>query len=454
MKLTPLHLALGVNGSDLSMDLIRKACAQAVKEQQDLEWKSALPLTVPADKAEGRDEQQDELAKDIAAMANTRGGMIVYGVAEKRGTNAASKVDSVGQPDDVTIQNIRRVASNLIYPPVFGLEFRWLSATVGHDTVLVLKVGKSVEAPHLVRPRKQPPGTGFWFAVPYRNGPDTEWMPEKMIESAYRERLANRRLREQDLRELHADLVTTAVSLTVNGSVVAVARPENPLPAIPRVLDQSKAATIFDRAWHSPWHHYLHSLVAADHVLREAETKPALRRFRQWETQLVQTGSGGIYQAAIAELHIDGSVGIALCRAGAFGPSDPAESGAVSTVDLDQAALNLFTLAQQAARDLEIPGDFEVRLSVEPPQSRFRHPADGRPGSRPGGQDPSPGPGAAHLAHSAPWRTYFGRLMVRSARTRTAPVYRISADAQLGGRPNYGTPDPRDDDGCIQPSHQ
>ena len=119
------------------MDLIRKACAQAVKEQQDLEWKSALPLTVPADKAEGRDEQQDELAKDIAAMANTRGGMIVYGVAGKRGTNATSKVDSVGRPDDVTIQNIRRVASNLIYPPVFGLEFRWLSATVGHDTVLV-----------------------------------------------------------------------------------------------------------------------------------------------------------------------------------------------------------------------------------------------------------------------------------------------------------------------------
>lgn len=103
-------------------------------------------------------------------------------------------------------------------------------------------------------------------------------MPEKTIESAYRERLANRRLREQDLRELHADLVTTAVSLTVNGPVVAVARPENPLPAIPRVLDQSKAATIFDRAWHSPWHPYLHSLVAADHVLREAETKPSLRR--------------------------------------------------------------------------------------------------------------------------------------------------------------------------------
>ena len=48
MPLTPLHLALGVNGSDLSMDLIRKACAQAVKEQQDLEWKSSSAPHCPS----------------------------------------------------------------------------------------------------------------------------------------------------------------------------------------------------------------------------------------------------------------------------------------------------------------------------------------------------------------------------------------------------------------------
>jgi hypothetical protein len=42
VKLTPLHLALGVNGIDLSMDLVRRACTQAVSEREDLDWKSKL----------------------------------------------------------------------------------------------------------------------------------------------------------------------------------------------------------------------------------------------------------------------------------------------------------------------------------------------------------------------------------------------------------------------------
>jgi Putative DNA-binding domain len=378
VKLTPIHLALGVNSGDLSMDLVREACAQAVKERDDLDWKSALPLTLPADNTAGRNEQQDELAKDIAAMANTRGGLIAYGVAQKKGTNAASGVVSVGEPDDVTIQNIRRVASSLISPPVTGLTFHWLLAKDNDDVVLVLEISRSVEAPHLVRPKKQPPGTGFWFAVPYRNGPDTEWMPEKMIESAYRDRLANRRQREQDLRQLHADLVTSA-SLIPSPSVVAFARPENPLPASPRILNQLKAAGIFQRAWNSPWKDHFHSLVSAEWVLSDAETKPGLRRFRQTGTHLVPTRDGGVNHWAIAELHSDGSVGFALARGGAFGPTEQAQPGALGTVDLDQCALNLFILAQHAAGDLRIPGDFEVRLSVEPANTRFRVPGDTRP---------------------------------------------------------------------------
>jgi hypothetical protein len=80
-------------------------------------------------------------------MANTRGGIIVYGVAGVPGTNAASHVTSVGDRDEVTTQNIRRVVSNLIYPPVTGLAFHWLPATDNDDQVLLLEVGRSVEAP-------------------------------------------------------------------------------------------------------------------------------------------------------------------------------------------------------------------------------------------------------------------------------------------------------------------
>ena len=123
------------------MELVRQACAQAVQERDDLDWKSTLPLTLPAGKEPGRDAQQDELAKDIAAMANSRGGLIIYGVAETRGANAASHIESVGEPDETTLQNIRRVASNLIYPPVTTLALRWLTSQESEDVALALEVG-------------------------------------------------------------------------------------------------------------------------------------------------------------------------------------------------------------------------------------------------------------------------------------------------------------------------
>lgn len=380
MNLTPLHLALGVSNGELSMAMVEAACELGVTEREDLDWKSTLPLTLPAENSVGRSEQQDELAKDIAAMANTRGGLLIYGVTEVRRTSAASEVRSVGEPSDQTLQNIRRVASNLVHPPVTGLTFSWLADEAG-NTALGLHILQSTEAPHLVRPRKQPTGTGFWFAVPYRNGPDTEWMPEKMIESAYRDRLANRRQREQDLQQMHADL-TAATAREYDGSwVVAVARPENPLPARPRLLDPRRAAAIFARAWNSPWKDYLRSAVAADRVLDGQESRRGLRRFRQsgiHRTTAMGSSQGRI--RAVAELHYDGSVGVAISRGGALHPDEFADPRFVVTTDLDQAALNLFELARQASLDLGVGSDYEVLLSVESQLSvLFRHPDTAHP---------------------------------------------------------------------------
>jgi hypothetical protein len=45
---------------------------------------------------------------------------------------------------------------------------------------------------------------------------------------------------------------------------------------------------------------------------------------------MVRTHHGSVYQTAIAELHVDGSVGIALARGGAFGPTEPAEPIVIS----------------------------------------------------------------------------------------------------------------------------
>lgn len=375
MRLTALHLALGIDDVDLTIELIEITCQQRLKEREDLDWKSTLPLTLSGENATGRDAQQEELAKDIAAMANTHGGAIVYGIAEE--ASAASHIQTVGDPNDQTVQNIRRVASSLIYPPVTGLTMSWLTSPDA-GTVLVLEVPRSSEAPHLIRPRKQPAGSGYWFAVPYRNGPDTEWMPEKMIESAYRDRLTSRRQREADVHAMHADLVKTALATAGGAWIVAIARPERPLPASPRVLDLTKARAIFAHAWQSRWAYELVEAVAADRVLADVQPKRALRRFRQTGLHEVRAmGSfGGGRIRAIAEVHHDGSVGLAISRGGVIHPNEFADDRFLASTDLDQAALSLFHLVRQTAQDLRVLSDYDVVLSVESNAGAlFRHPS-------------------------------------------------------------------------------
>ena len=73
MPHTPLHRALGREASELTTDLFEEAVSKAIEETDSLDWKAALP------------EKGPEFAKDVAAMANSGGGLIVYGVKEVDG---------------------------------------------------------------------------------------------------------------------------------------------------------------------------------------------------------------------------------------------------------------------------------------------------------------------------------------------------------------------------------
>jgi hypothetical protein len=91
-------------------------------EHEDLEWKRALPLTAGADKCLARDAQQGELAKDIAAMANTHGGLIVYGVAERPGESRADRIVPVCViAEDKYGKHLAR-SEQLDLPPVVSLR--------------------------------------------------------------------------------------------------------------------------------------------------------------------------------------------------------------------------------------------------------------------------------------------------------------------------------------------
>jgi predicted HTH transcriptional regulator len=134
-----LHAALGVGPRELTIDLFRRAVAEGVTEDDDLDWKEPLPGREPAN--------ADEFAKDVAAMANTRGGLLVYGVKEERGTGRAVDLPGVDVSEPVR-RRLRMLAASRIHPMVGSLDPIPVEdeQTPGRG-VLALWVPQSADAP-------------------------------------------------------------------------------------------------------------------------------------------------------------------------------------------------------------------------------------------------------------------------------------------------------------------
>ena len=73
--------------------MVRQCAAENLQESDDLDWKE---LPEPP-----RDGRFNELAKDVAAMANTRGGLLIFGVRDK--TTELVGID----PDEVNASSTR-----------------------------------------------------------------------------------------------------------------------------------------------------------------------------------------------------------------------------------------------------------------------------------------------------------------------------------------------------------
>ncbi|WP_162803084.1 AlbA family DNA-binding domain-containing protein [Ornithinimicrobium avium] len=234
----------------LDFALIERACAESLPERTDLDWKRQLPLTAPKSEHKAKQAQQIELAKDIAAMANSGGGMIVYGISEttRAGTSAAETIVPVGIVDETITRDVRRVAGNLVYPPVVGLDLIPLAPQDdAAGGVLVLLVPDSADRPHLVHPSNGQD----WFGAPYRHGPDTEWMVERQIAAAYTERQSGRRRQIEEFDTRFAEFTDTLAQGTDLRWVVAYAVPDQPSTR-PMALSRAKAHAIIEQAWASP----------------------------------------------------------------------------------------------------------------------------------------------------------------------------------------------------------
>lgn len=208
---TELHRALGVQAGAITDEMIDELIAQKTVESRGLDFKQSPPPE--------KELKNSDMLKDVAAMANTGGGVIVFGITDDGG-KAGNRIDLSEKFGESFQRTFKRLAITSIDPPVFGLEL----FEVGEQGALVgvVVIPDSSRAPHMIAGKDK---FKDYFAVPVRNGPDTQFLSEVEISRMYRERFEL----DRNAREQIQTLYNRSLELTDDEEVwlVGAARPKH-----------------------------------------------------------------------------------------------------------------------------------------------------------------------------------------------------------------------------------
>lgn len=340
MNFTALHRAIGAAPGPLTDAVLDIAVAAGVTETDDLDWKSALP---PA-----KGLPQTDFPKDVAAMANSGGGLIVFGVRESQ--KAATTRVNVGEFDEVYERSLRSVAITAISPPVFGLSMYRVG--VEGNRAIAVDVPASVDGPHLIY------RNGF-FGAPVRNDADTVWMKERQIEAMYRARFDERRHATEALDSLFAEAADGRDS-DRRAWLVAIAHPR--IPRLQKRLTRDEAGEVMAKTVELALTYAgrggIHPLESVDRL----NPRPGLRR---WVAMNTATGGATVWKESWVSIHHDGSVSLATAVGGHRISSDVYfEGGQVESSAVECAIADLMALMRCTAEATD-NDEYDVRLGIE-----------------------------------------------------------------------------------------
>lgn len=118
-----------------------------VRESTSLDYKQELPGT--------NNEEKKEFLRDVISFANTIGGDLMFGVAERRDdtgrpTGEAERVDGVlvDNRDALTLRLETSIRTS-IAPRLVGCGFRFVDLPDGR-AVLIMRIPQSLSAPHML----------------------------------------------------------------------------------------------------------------------------------------------------------------------------------------------------------------------------------------------------------------------------------------------------------------
>ncbi len=341
MSFTALHRGLGRGPGPLTDELLDSAVAAGATESDDLDWKSELPPQ--------KGLPQTDFPKDVAAMANSGGGVIVFGVHESQ--KAATGRTDVGDFDEGYERSLRSAAITAITPPVFGLNVFRLGSTEGKRAVIV-EVPASVDGPHLIY-------RGDYFGAPVRNDADTVWMKERQIEAMYRARFDERRHATEVLDTLYTEAAAGRDS-EKRAWLVAVAHPR--LPRVGSRLTRDETREILAKteslALFYAGRGGIHPLESID----RHNPRPGLRR---WVAVNSATGEGSAWREAWASIHHDGSITIAAAVGGHRMSSDGYFDGwQVQSAAIECAVADLMALVRRTAESTS-GGEYDIRVGID-----------------------------------------------------------------------------------------
>lgn len=337
MTFTALHRALGLPPGPITNDLLDEAVTAHTEETDGLDWKSN---TLPPPKG----LPQHDFPKDVAAMANSGGGLIVYGVTEKQ--KAATGRDDVGELSEVHERALHSAAVTAISPPVFGLIIHRLVNEAGKRAVVV-EVPASVDGPHLIY-------RNDYFGAPIRNNADTVWMKEREIEALYRARFDERRRATDALNALFGE-ASAGRDTASRAWLVAVAHPR--IPRVNSRLSRDDARAIVKSteqlALAYAGRHGRHPLEVVD----RNNPRPGLRR---WVTAPRYED----WREVWASVHHDGSVTLAAAIGGRrLAMDEYAGGGDVDPCDVEGGVADFMALTRATA-EATGNGEYDVRVGI------------------------------------------------------------------------------------------